>query len=267
MTQVLGEHTAEVHVEPGLPEGEPMPEGEPEPEPGEAEPAEPEPDDDDDEAEHAEPGEVDDDAEPGDDDDGPEAVAAGPSEADIERAFRSLEGRAKRYTAGVNDLLSDTGAPFVPCAVCAAGVPGYIIDPRVEPLSEVAEAAMRALLGIGQEPPFANDPDTEECPRCEGWGRTRTRSKVDGKRLQVCRQCNGDGFIGPPRDLLPSEVGDLPNMAHEFVQPDNEPPPDVDSWGTPRGHREFGMAPNFRDPGWQERIAAYTAGEPAPLPA
>jgi hypothetical protein len=65
--------------------------------------------------------------------------------------------------------------------------------------------------------------------------------------------------------LTPEEVAALPNLADVYVAPDNEPPASEDVWGTPLGHPEFGVSPQYRDPGWQDRIDAYRNGEPAPL--
>lgn len=198
-------------------------------------------------------------------DETPEEAPAGPSEAEMEKALRSIETRAATFRRFVTTTAEEMGQALVPCAVCDTVIPGFIFDPRVVPLDELQLQAMRALLGIGQEPPFANDPDAHECQRCEGWGRTRTGSKVDGKRLIPCAECAGRGWVGPARDLTPEEVAALPNLADVYVAPDNEPPASEDVWGTPLGHPEFGVSPQYRDPGWQDRIDAYRNGEPAPL--
>lgn len=204
----------------------------------------------------------------GDEVDAPDAdtpAALGPTEAALERGFKSLEGRAKRYAAGVLEVATENGIPFVPCALCGEGVPGFIIDPRVEPLNEMQVVAVRALLGMDEGPRLEQAPDAETCPTCNGWGEVLTGSKVASRRQVLCPQCRGNGWIGPHRDLTPAEVAALPNLAYEYVEPDNEPPPDVDAWGTPRGHPEYGLSPQYRDAGWQERIEAWVAGEPAPL--
>jgi hypothetical protein len=183
----------------------------------------------------------------------------------MERAFKSLEGRAKRYTAGVSELAAEVGIPFVDCALCASGVPGFIIDPRVEPLNDLQVVAVRALLGMDEGPQLLQAPDAETCPTCGGWGTLKTGSKVHKEREMICRPCRGRGWVGPAADLTPAEVADLPNLAYTNVAPDNEPPPDVDHWGTPLGHPEFGISPDYRDVGWRDRIDAWKAGEPAPL--
>lgn len=65
--------------------------------------------------------------------------------------------------------------------------------------------------------PLANDPNTEPCPDCKGFGETITGSLVPDQVTRRCVRCNGNGFIDhveSPQITLPTftpvEVAETP---------------------------------------------------------
>ena len=232
---------------------EPEPADEPEPEESEPE-HEPEPeqgDTDEPEADDAEPDEP-----------------AGPSAEQMDRAFSSVERRAKTWVTFVANTASDLGQPLVACPCCLPAIPGFLFDPSEVPLQQAQLDGARELLGQTNAPTYEQSPDDNTCPRCGGWGRLLTGSKVSGQNVVTCRECKGRGFVGTSADILPSEAPGLAALAPVQDPTPADTAPTDDVWGTPVEHPDHGRAPQYRAPGWQAELERYKLGlgPEAPLP-
>jgi hypothetical protein len=196
----------------------------------------------------------------------PEA-AAQMSEHDFEKAAKKLDAAAKRWRAQVAEFVEATGQSLIANETDLDFCPGYVFHPQVRPLDEEQAQFARVLLGDPIEPAFVQDRDSHACEDCEGWGRVKTGSKVAGNAVIDCPRCNGRGFISsrPPEEIrLPSANGggEPANVVLSEQEQSSE-----DAWGTPRSHPDWGKAPQYRSPTWQADLAAYKAGEPAPITA
>jgi hypothetical protein len=196
----------------------------------------------------------------------PEAPQA-MSERDFERAAKKLDAAAKRWRAQVAEFVEMTGQSLIANETDLDFCPGYVFHPQVRPLDEEQAQFARVLLGDPIEPAFVQDLLSHACEDCEGWGRVKTGSKVAGRTVIDCPRCKGAGFISqrPPDEIRPTSVnggGEPANVVLSEQEQAGE-----DAWGTPRSHPDWGKAPQYRSPTWQADLAAYKAGEPAPITA
>lgn len=200
----------------------------------------------------------------------PDDVAGGPSEAQMEAAFKAVDRRAASWVKFVGETAGDLGQPVVQCPCCLEQVPGFLFDPSVVPLSADQLAGARVLLGMNDQPTYAQAPDDAECPRCGGWGKLRTGSKVAAMMVVTCRECSGRGFTGPSANVLPAEVPGLAAVPEGVEAVPADESPDADAWGTPREHPDWGKAPQYRALGWADDLARFKLGlapeAPLPLP-
>lgn len=223
-------------VEPQEPTGDPVPGTEPEPAP---EPA------------------------PGDGAEPP--LALGMSERDFEQAARKLDRGVERYRAVVQEFIETTGQSLIENKADLAHVPGYIFHPDVRPLDDEQAAFARASLGMPIEPAFPADPMSHACSLCDGWGQVKTGSKVAGKVVVRCPDCQGAGFTSsrPYAAPVPASLRVAGDEPASVLTPEEES--GEDAWGTPRNHPDWGKAPQYRSPTWTAELEAYKRGEPAPV--
>lgn len=210
---------------------------------------------------------------PADDDVAPDETEAeyvapeppGLSQKEIDARVTKLERASNTYTRKVAEILGEDLADFVPSPLSLPFLFGFVFDPaNVELPGEVLDATRR-LIGEPVPPPLIQAPDARVCPTCDGWGQVLTGSKVHPFNVAKCIECQGRGWVGERANITPAEVAALHSVA---IPQENAPPtPDdeLDSWGTPRGHPDFGKMPQYRDPGWSEALEAYKRGEPAPV--
>lgn len=202
-------------------------------------------------------------AEPLEGDDGEQGEPEGEPEPEglsaeeVDRIIGKIERSGETWTKRALELAEEAEQQIVRCPVCLASVPGFIFHPQVVPLSESQTEGAKALLGLSSGPAYKQAPTAQPCPTCDGLGKVRTGSRVDGKDLTTCPECRGLGFVGELANLTPAQAA-----GEEPVPLELAPSPDVyradeDEWGTPRGHPDFGKMPHHREAGWQESRDAY----------
>jgi hypothetical protein len=195
----------------------------------------------------------------------PEPEPEGLSPEQLQKLDNALTRKVANYRRGVEEFIEAAGQPLIQCGVCFDHTPGYLFHPGIREPDEEQQAFARVVLGEVAEPQWKQDPKAAVCPSCDGWGRVRTGSKVEGKGLATCSECKGRGAVGERFNLLPDEVAKLAPVPDFVDGVAAEPPPDEDSWGTPRNHPDFGKLPQYRDVGWQDALTAWKQGQPAPL--
>jgi hypothetical protein len=196
----------------------------------------------------------------------PEA-AAQMSEREFERAAKKLDAAAKRWRAQVAEFVETTGQSLIANETDLDFCPGYVFHPQVRPLDEEQAQFARVLLGDPIEPAFVQDLLSHACEDCEGWGRVKTGSKVATQNVIRCHRCNGHGYISTrgyeqEAPIAVNGGGEPANVVLSEQEQSGE-----DAWGTPRSHPDWGKAPQYRSSTWQADLAAYKAGEPAPIAA
>lgn len=160
---------------------EPQPEGEPSDEEQETEEATPEP----------EPGET-----PGEGAEEPDAGATGtePGEqmqgAGVPDAAEPEPGAAVALGAdstGEVEQLEKVQTRYLRAVEKVLG------PVRMPPLCPACEGTGLDFTGGQGEPEFAESPDRERCPDCDGWGKVRTGSRVPTEDVLPCPTCQGAG--------------------------------------------------------------------------
>lgn len=121
----------------------------------------------------------------------PAEAPQGPSEAQMEQQGKDLDRAARAYTDKLVKALGDDLGGWHPCPLCADGYPGIRLPVMPSP---DALAAVKAEIGEPVDPPLQDDPYSQRCDKCDGWGKVLTGSKVPGRTTAVCADCNGDGW-------------------------------------------------------------------------
>lgn len=179
-----------------------------------------------------------------DDDDEPGVNRPGPaSEVDIEAAFRKLEKEAARHANRVAEIMDEGAAELVVCELCHPAIPGFRFPGEIDGAQLVA---VKTAIGIDAGPDLKPDTYSRVCDGCAGWGNVSSGSRVAREATLRCRVCKGRGWvsIGGEREAEisePPEQGDVDRAAG-----DREPLPDLDAWGTPIDHPEYGVSPQYR---------------------
>ena len=192
---------SETQTDPQTPDetGEPVEPDESEPtgEPDEAI----EPDEDGDEPDEPdEPNEFDGDREP-EFDDAPKAL----SEKDIEKRYQKLAAEKVRHAKRVGEIMDEDATDLIPCPVCMDGIDGWIYPPDVQPLNEESISRIRQVIGLPDYTNFRHVGWAVECPTCGGLGKVITGSKVPGREVTGCTDCNEAGWIN--RSGIPQTNG------------------------------------------------------------
>jgi hypothetical protein len=171
-------------------------------------------------------------------------TAAQEAEADIANAMRLLGKEADRHAKRVGELMGEDANALVVCELCDPRIPGFRF-----PLVPDEETRERVKLAIGMADLSRLKPDgySRQCDACEGEGRVRTFSHVNGQDAVKCLRCKGRGWIpvGPER-----EAGGPQAAAEVLPAGDNTPVeglPDLDQFGTPAGHPDYGKLPQYRE--------------------
>lgn len=187
------------------------------------------------------------------------------TQKEIDAQVSKLEKASTGYLTKIATILGDDLADFKPSPLSLPFLFGFVFDPASVPLDEAVVNATKAFIGDPVPPPLEQAPDAHECPICHGWGQVKTGSKVHPFNVEKCRECNGRGWTGERANVTPAQAA--AGFTPEFVAVSDDPTEadELDSWGTPRGHPDYGKMPQYRDPGWSEALEAYKRGEPAPV--
>lgn len=158
----------------------------------------------------------------------PAATARALSEKEIEKINRNLEGEARRHASRVLDIMGDDANVLVQCPLCLPLIPGfrYPQPPEAEQLAAVKEA-----IGEPAELPLRDDPELKPCETCDGFGATKTPSKVVGHGKRICPRCKGIGYLSPTGEPVGNgsvTATDGPVVAtYTHPMPDAPEPPEV----------------------------------------
>ena len=218
--------TAEV-AEPGVEETEPT-EGEPEPETGDVE----------------EDGETGDVTEPED------TAVPPPTEKEIEQAQEKLAKEATRHANRLSEIMGEDAQTLATCPLCEPLMPGFL---WTEHITDDRRAASLEMLGASRMLDLKQDPDTEMCDVCNGYGETLTGSPVPGKEFKLCGKCSGNGYATKEQTIAWSTMHPAATIAVGSTTLDASPQavmamPPIDTWGRPIGQEFYGRDPQFMTP-------------------
>jgi len=115
------------------------------------------------------------------------------SQKDMENRLKRIAKSAEVWRARIPEVFEGDAEMFMPCPMCDAITPGYIL---MAPNVPERFPAVRVFMGDSQPRELRPDPDTEQCAVCGGEGLLDMRSKVQGQEALVCGYCNGQGWTG-----------------------------------------------------------------------
>src|SRR5262245_43202249 len=88
-------------------------------------------------------------------------------DVDVEVLETKLETKAKNYMKAMGELLENTGYPVTLCELCNDAFPAVRwTEPRDQDHAEL----VALVEGLQRAAPLNADSDTEQCPKCAGWG-------------------------------------------------------------------------------------------------
>lgn len=175
----------------------------------------------------------------------------------LEKRFKSRDGRADTYTKAMTELAVEVDAPIVRCPLCLPEWPGFIYHPEQVPLNQDQLNVCNILAGNPLMPDFQPIASAQTCPACNGLGRVLTGSQVTNKTTIECPECHGDGWGGEAKNKTPQVAA-----APQYVQPNDDglPPdelPKLDPWGTPEWDGDYMRMPQARTPGWDNGTGVW----------
>lgn len=158
--------------------------------------------------------------------------------AALER-FKTTAAREVEKRAGV--MFAD----LEPCPLCMAGgpAPGFFFPQLPEPDQSMRRLVLMQALGGDGQPEYPDDPDTETCDRCQGYGQTRTGSKASGQETRPCPGCSGQGWKAKTPAYAPPPVFALAAPAPQPFAPQPFTNGAADQWGRQVGHPHYGQNP------------------------
>lgn len=173
--------------------------------------------------------------------DAEEAPAEPSSLAVIQGMEKALEAEAKRHEKAVAKALGEHFGDFVECPLCQ--VAGYAMmyqpgeigpDQRDEILTVMGETSGRRLK---------KHPDLETCDFCDGEGELETGSKRPDNLTEVCPKCAASGYVH--KSTPHGNVAQFPSREPYPWENETQPvvAPNVDRWGRPSNHPDFGLDP------------------------
>ena len=122
----------------------------------------------------------------------------GISEAQAEKAAKDAEADWKRFAARTLERWGPESANMVECPLCLPQHKGFIDLRFAGKVPQEVVRPIQQYLGIAQEVEYEQDTDTRTCPKCQGYGKTRTGSLVPTQATHMCATCSGYGFVPPP---------------------------------------------------------------------
>jgi hypothetical protein len=167
------------------------------------------------------------------------------TEAKIEAIFKALDRNkdtVRREVARRAEVMFDD---LVECPLCMGGGPaaGFIFPVLPEPDNSLRRETIAAVLGGAAPTAYAEDEDTEECPRCHGLGATLTHSQVAGQETRPCPTCGARGWREKLQVAPPPPVFELPQAPPQPYYPQPGTNGAADPFGRPAGHPHYGIPP------------------------
>lgn len=124
--------------------------------------------------------------------------AHGPTQEEWEKRFRDVEKRFGTYTATVTKIWEEDAVHLMPFQLDVAAPPGFIDIRNKGRVDDETKAAVLAFLGFDGETDMRDDPYSDVCATCDGWGVVKTGSRVPNQDVRNCLDCKGLGF--QPKD-------------------------------------------------------------------
>lgn len=134
------------------------------------------------------------------------------SERERQKRDDKIDRERERHKNRIEEILEDEAQYVIPCPVCLEGFDGWLFDPAHRPLDENMRNRMLQLLGLDSYEDMPEASWAQTCESCNGHGRVKTGSKVEGREVTQCMDCAGAGW----RNLRSSQgANGLDHVEHE----------------------------------------------------
>jgi hypothetical protein len=163
------------------------------------------------------------------------------TEAQVKAMNKAIEKESERHAKALQKALGDMWQDFTECPLCQ--LDGYAMPFPPGGLEPQQRDAILTIMGESEGAGLKQHPDLEMCEYCDGWGKLRTGSRTDHGATEACMKCNAMGY----------RLKDAPEEANgsngSSAPPAWSPPStdtwtaNIDSWGRPFGHPDFGQNP------------------------
>lgn len=155
----------------------------------------------------------------------PEPEGAVRSERDIEQAMDKLARENERHAKRVAEVMGDDFNTLAVCPLCEPFSAGWVFPGN--PVPPEQWSAIQVAVGLTPEPSLRQNPETEPCAKCGGWGDLLSGALADRSRVVQCPSCGGTGYTTKVPDV-PAQGGMV--VQHEgvpavYVPPGAPPPP------------------------------------------
>ena len=117
------------------------------------------------------------------------------TEKEIEARIRKLEKLRETTASRVSDILGEDAIAYIPCPLCADGVPAFVPDVAGGAVPAEVFAAVQRYLGLPDPETFAGHPNYKRCEACKGRGEVITGSTVPSYMLTGCPECGTKGYV------------------------------------------------------------------------
>jgi hypothetical protein len=151
------------------------------------------------------------------------------SEREAEALGKKLDQERKRHGKRIMELFGDDLGGHIPCPTCMDGIDGFIISPEFAPLDAEQRERMMQILGLDDWEHMPTATWAATCETCDGFGKIKTGSKVSGREVTQCEDCEGAGWKNLRRGAQVNGNTEAVTSAvtGPAVMQDNEPDPRV----------------------------------------
>lgn len=178
----------------------------------------------------------------------PDAVAPEPeplTQERVEALFASLAREDQRHAREVEKRAGPMFADLAPCPACGPTA-GFVFGAMPPQEAEAVLARVRDALGFADGSQYREATDKATCDACDGWGLTRTGSKVEAQAALPCSACNGQGWTHRLSGAQPPQFPPLQQVPNLVAPPQTNGGGIVtDPWNRPQGHPHYGVAPEL----------------------
>ena len=166
-------------------------------------------------------------------------------EREAEKGRKRIDRAVSAMVKTLHDVLSDEAGYLEPCPRCKDDFPGLIWQPAIKQVLPETRAAVMVSMGEDPDPILRQDQNTERCPKCDGYGRVQTGSRVARQDKLTCLECQGRGWVGNrPERIQPALASEPLAVAHENGEQAYDTP-ETDPWGRVKGEALYGVMPGF----------------------
>lgn len=170
------------------------------------------------------------------------------TDAEIEKLQATLTKENERHAKRVREIIGADADELAPCPLCIPNIAGYVWG---EFIPDDQREAVLELLGGNTTAEYADDPEGDTCPVCNGYGQVTTGSHVLEHLRRPCPACVGLGYLTDTtraqwegKQAVKATVTPPTPVVQPLAAVSDEPPI-YDQWGRHQTHHLYGRDPRY----------------------